>query len=54
MNARIKQVRKALDLTQTEFGRRLGVTDGAITLIENGKRSVTEQMALAICREFRH
>jgi transcriptional regulator with XRE-family HTH domain len=52
MDSRVKEVRKALGLTQTEFGKRLGVTDGAITLIEKGKRNLTEQMEKAICREF--
>lgn len=49
---RIKTLRKALDLTLEKFGDRLGVTKVAISNIENGKRSVTEQMLKAICREF--
>lgn len=49
---RIKVLRKALDLTLEKFGDRLGVTKVAISNIENGKRSVTEQMLKAICREF--
>jgi transcriptional regulator with XRE-family HTH domain len=52
MNQRIKYIRKTLGLTQQEFGSRLGVTDGAITNIEKGKRKITEQMQLAICREY--
>ena len=37
MNERIKKLRKELGLSQDEFGRRLGVTRGAITNIELNK-----------------
>jgi transcriptional regulator with XRE-family HTH domain len=52
MNERVKEARKALGLTQQSFGARIGVTDGAISLIEKGERNLTEQMLLSICREF--
>lgn len=52
MNERLKAIRKALSLSQESFGKRLGVTGTAISRIEIGNRSVTEQMVLAICREF--
>lgn len=52
MNDRIKEVRKKLKLTQREFGKRLGVQDTAISKIESGERNLTDQMVLAICREF--
>ena len=52
MNERIKQLRKTLDLTLKEFGEKLGVSDAAISRIEKGNRSVTEQMFKTICREF--
>ena len=51
-NERVKVLRKALDLTMEKFGERLGVTKVAISLIESGKNSVTDQMRRAICREF--
>ena len=50
---RIKLLRKALKLSQDAFGKKLGITGGGISKIENGERALTEQMALAICREFR-
>lgn len=50
---RIKELRKALGLSQDSFGKRLGVTGTAISRYEKGERSLTEQMALSICREFR-
>ncbi|MCI8940955.1 MAG: helix-turn-helix transcriptional regulator [Dorea sp.] len=50
---RIKELRKNLNLSQDAFGKKLGVTGTAVSRIEKGERSLTEQMALAICREFR-
>lgn len=52
MNTRIKELRQHLDLSQEEFGARLGVTNAAISRLESGARSVTEQMLLSICRVF--
>ncbi len=52
MNERIKELRKALGLTLDKFGERLGVSKVAISLIENGKNSLTDQMFKSICREF--
>lgn len=52
MNGRIKELRKKLDMTLEEFGKRLGVTKSAMSNIENGNRNVTEQIFLSICREF--
>ncbi len=52
MNQRIKEIRKALHLTQMEFGERIGLKQNTIATIEMGKRGVTQQLALSICREF--
>lgn len=52
MNERVKEIRKKLGLTQLEFAKQLGVTSAAISKIESNKRKLTEQMLLAICREF--
>lgn len=52
MNERLKAIRKSLSLSQGSFGKKLGVTGTAISRIEIGNRAVTEQMVLAICREF--
>lgn len=53
MNERMLLLRKTLRISQMELGKRLGVTGTAISRIEKGDRSLTEQMALSICREFR-
>lgn len=52
MNNRVKQVRKSLGISQEAFGKELGVTKTAICGIEAGRRGLTEQMAVSICREF--
>lgn len=52
MNNRIKEVRKDKNLSQEEFGKRLGVTKAAISRLESGINNPTEQMILSICREF--
>lgn len=50
---RLRFLRKELNLSQDEFGRRLGVSNTAISKLEKNERNLTEQMALSICREFR-
>lgn len=52
LNERVKRLRKALDLTMERFGEKIGVKKSAISLIESGRNSLTEQMIKAICREF--
>ena len=49
---RIRELRKTLGLSQEEFGRRLGVTRGAITNIELGKVEIKPLFLDLICREF--
>lgn len=50
---RVKELRKELKLSQDAFGKRIGITGGGVSKIENGERTLTEQTALSICREFR-
>lgn len=52
MNERIKELRKNLNLTMEKFGIRLGVGKTAISKIEKGDNSLTDQMFKSICREF--
>lgn len=52
MNTRIKEIRKAVNLTQDEFGKRLGISNTAISKIEKGENNVSEQNIISICREF--
>ena len=43
MNERFKELRKALGLTQREFGKILGLSTSGVSDIESGRRNVTEQ-----------
>ena len=52
-NERIRHLRKEiLKISQEEFGKKLGVTKVAISMIESGDRGVTDQMRLAICNVY--
>ena len=52
MKERIKQIRKALGLNQTEFGQRVGVKGNTIGNYEIGLRSPSDAVIFSICREF--
>lgn len=43
MNERFKELRKALGLIQSEFGKILGLSTSGVSDIESGRRNVTEQ-----------
>lgn len=51
-NERVRLLRTELDLTMEAFGAKLGVSRAAISNIENGNRSLTNQMAGSICNKF--
>lgn len=51
-NQRVRLVRKTSKLNQTEFGKRIGITFGAISDIERGRANTSENVKRAICREF--
>lgn len=52
MNERLKDLRKILKLSQDAFGERIGLSGGGISLLEMGKRNITEQNIKSVCREF--
>ena len=52
MKDRIKAIRKHYDLTQTEFGDRIGVKGNTITNYENDLRNPSDAIIVSICREF--
>lgn len=52
MGERLKQLRKALGLSQDEFSRRLGLTRGAITNIELDKVQPKPLLIDLICEVF--
>lgn len=52
MNERIKKLRKHLDLTQKEFGERLGIKGTTIANYELGRNEPIDAVISLICREF--
>ena len=52
MHDRIKDIRKALDMTQTEFAQRIGIKQNSLANIEIGRRNASNQVVTSICREF--
>ena len=53
MNDRIKEVRKLLHLTQTEFGQRIGLSRDMMANIEGDRIEIKDIVVKSICREFK-
>ena len=53
INARIKSVRKAQRLNQTEFGKEIGLKQMAISNLEQDGNTVTDKNIFIICQKFR-
>ncbi len=52
MKNRIKLIRKQNNLTQVEFGEKIGIKGNTVTGYETGLRSPSDAVVLSICREF--
>ena len=52
MKDRIRLLRRALDMTQDEFAKRLGVKQSTIATYETGRNPPIDSIILSICREF--
>ena len=52
MNGRIKLIRKTLGISQRDFGKKIGISDTAVSKLESGERNPSEQTLKSICREF--
>lgn len=52
MGERIKELRKALNLTQQEFSDRIGVKRNTIAQYETGRNDPIDAVISLICREF--
>lgn len=52
LHERIKKLRKVLDLTQREFGERIGVKPNTIATYEIGRNEPIDAVISLICREF--
>lgn len=53
MKDRIKELRKALGLTQQQLANILGLKQNTIALYEMGRNNPTEQTITTLCREFK-
>ena len=49
---RVRAVRDALHISQTDLAKRLGVSSAAISKIESGQRQPSVQLKLSLCREY--
>jgi len=52
INGRIKQLRKQLKLSQTEFGERIGLKNSAVSKMEQEGSTVVEQNVHLICQTY--
>lgn len=52
LKGRLYAIRKDKKLSQEEFGNRIGISRSAICNYESGIRPVSNQVILAVCREF--
>lgn len=53
MNTRLKQIRLSLNLSQEEFGKRIGIKSRAhISSLESGTRNITDRIISDLCKEF--
>jgi transcriptional regulator with XRE-family HTH domain len=52
INERVKELRKALKLTQDQFAEELNITRSSLSVIEIGKTAVTERNIKEICNKF--
>ena len=53
MNERIKELRKALGLTQQEFSEKIGIKRNTVAQYETGRNLPIDAVISLICREFR-
>lgn len=52
MNARIRELRKALNLSQKDFAEKIGLKQNSISYMEKSGATVTEQNIKTICSQF--
>lgn len=52
MIERLRELRKTLKLNQTNFAKRLGMTQTAYSMIENGNNPLSDRHIKVICSSF--
>lgn len=53
MNNRMREIRKALKLTQAKFGEKIDAQQNHVASMELGRRDITEKTKKLICLQFR-
>ena len=51
-NERVRYIRKSLNMTQKEFGKKLGIKAAAVSKMELGENGISEHARLLICNKF--
>lgn len=52
MKERFKELRKSLNMTQSEIGSVIGITKSTVSLIESGKQNLTERNIQTLTKEL--
>lgn len=52
VNNRVRQVREALSINQSDFGNKIGIGQAGVSAIEKGIRGLTDRNILLICEKF--
>jgi HTH-type transcriptional regulator / antitoxin PezA len=52
MNERIKRIRNSLNISQTDFAKKLSISRSAVCKMESGENFPSEQTIKLICNEF--
>jgi len=52
MYHRLKSLRKALNMTQADFAKRIGLGQSSLAMLEQGKRNLNEKHLKLICSAF--
>lgn len=52
LTERLRQLRKALKINQTNFAKQLGITQTAYSMIENGNNPLSDRHIKVICSSF--
>ncbi len=52
INERLKEIRETLKLSQSEFAKKLNLQRNSISLVENGKRNLSDRTIQDICNKF--
>ena len=52
INQRIRELRKALNLSQVKFAQGISISNGYVAAIELGKREVNERIIKLICAAY--